>query len=376
MPVLLARYNISFLDAFGRPPRILPFEYFRSFKVQLNSNLVKLVLMMVLQVLQAFIQHEFKDFPGSSMVDRGKYLVLNLANSRILDERNWSGYVAPGSTIAMSMVVRKLLESSDSQEDRCPEPSCPGTWTKPETQSWVTWYVLDSRYMNHSVTKYYSPVCQKQILNFPAGNLNDGEEIAAQRPLNRGSSSGFAEYEQGSTGLRPTRPIRLGEERDGAELELEEDISFFKRIVQEITDLRHKPSKWWSVQPLMEETTDCLARFKLFGVYFQAVRAYALLGPVQGTGLSKALKYIEKSIFQESLSFETTLNRLLDLTLSDTKIFTPRTFFTEAPGEAVEHYFGKPEAEVWLTPIQLNFGSRYEYVSKSRCDYCSVSIWD
>jgi hypothetical protein len=87
------------------------------------------------------------------MVDRGKYLVLNLANSRILDERNWSGHVAPGSTIAMSMVVRKLLESSDSQEDRCPEPSCPGTWTKPESQSWVTWYVLDSRYMNHSVTK-------------------------------------------------------------------------------------------------------------------------------------------------------------------------------------------------------------------------------
>jgi hypothetical protein len=33
MPVLLAQYNISFLDAFGRPPRILPFEYFRSFKV-------------------------------------------------------------------------------------------------------------------------------------------------------------------------------------------------------------------------------------------------------------------------------------------------------------------------------------------------------
>ncbi|KAI0440391.1 hypothetical protein F4803DRAFT_527512 [Xylaria telfairii] len=33
MPTLLAKYNISFFDAIGRPPRILPYEYFRSFRV-------------------------------------------------------------------------------------------------------------------------------------------------------------------------------------------------------------------------------------------------------------------------------------------------------------------------------------------------------
>ncbi|KAI1745799.1 hypothetical protein F4680DRAFT_113646 [Xylaria scruposa] len=32
-PTLLSKYNISFLDAIGRPPRVLPYEYFRSFKV-------------------------------------------------------------------------------------------------------------------------------------------------------------------------------------------------------------------------------------------------------------------------------------------------------------------------------------------------------
>jgi hypothetical protein len=118
------------------------FEASRYKRTPISSGLM---LIVVSKVLQAFIQHEFKDYPGSSMVDRGKYLVLNLANTRILDERNGSGYVAPGSTIAISMVVHKLLESSNSQEDRCPESSCPGTWTKPETQSWVTWYVLECR---------------------------------------------------------------------------------------------------------------------------------------------------------------------------------------------------------------------------------------
>jgi hypothetical protein len=108
--------------------------------------------MVVSKVLQAFIQHEFKDFPGSAMVDQGRYLILNLANSRVLDEINWSCYVAPGSTIAMSMVVHKRLEPSNSQEDRCPESSCPGTWTKPETRSWVTWLVLECRLMSYLLT--------------------------------------------------------------------------------------------------------------------------------------------------------------------------------------------------------------------------------
>jgi hypothetical protein len=38
VPVILAKYNISFLDAIGRPPRVLPYEYFRSFKVHSPPN--------------------------------------------------------------------------------------------------------------------------------------------------------------------------------------------------------------------------------------------------------------------------------------------------------------------------------------------------
>lgn len=40
MPVLLAKYNISFLDTIGRPARVLPFKYFRTFKVGRKVTLV------------------------------------------------------------------------------------------------------------------------------------------------------------------------------------------------------------------------------------------------------------------------------------------------------------------------------------------------
>jgi hypothetical protein len=38
MSTPLAKYNITFLDAIGRPPRVLPYEYFRSFKVYIYDQ--------------------------------------------------------------------------------------------------------------------------------------------------------------------------------------------------------------------------------------------------------------------------------------------------------------------------------------------------
>lgn len=37
MPALLAKYNISFLDALGRPPRVLPYDIFQSLEVDALS---------------------------------------------------------------------------------------------------------------------------------------------------------------------------------------------------------------------------------------------------------------------------------------------------------------------------------------------------
>lgn len=124
MPVLLAKYNISFLDAIGSPPRILPIEFFRSFNV-----------------LQEFIHYEFKThkLPGRTWVDRGRYQIISLANNQSLNESTWSGSVGPGTTVAMSMVVRTISKSSAGSVSHCPERNCTGKWPKSKSLLWVKW---------------------------------------------------------------------------------------------------------------------------------------------------------------------------------------------------------------------------------------------
>ncbi|KAH7348387.1 hypothetical protein BKA65DRAFT_550458 [Rhexocercosporidium sp. MPI-PUGE-AT-0058] len=187
MPTLLAKYNISFLDAIGRPPRILPYEYFRSFKV-----------------LQAFIQHEFKTLPGSAWVDQGRYMILSLANYKALGEENWSSSVAPGSVVSMSMVVRRRLASSLSlARESCPEPSCPGTWVRSDAQSWAT-----------------CPTCDKIVLNSEKIATNFGQDAR----VSSHESQGIQRSTSGSQSLSQPVPWRQL---------LDDDISVFKRVVQE-----------------------------------------------------------------------------------------------------------------------------------------------
>ncbi|KUJ06837.1 uncharacterized protein LY89DRAFT_743474 [Mollisia scopiformis] len=193
MPKLLAQYNISFLDAIGRPPRVLPFEYFRSFKV-----------------LQAFIQDDFKSLPGGTWVDRGKYLIVSLANNRALNEQNWNRTIAPGAKVAMSMIVRKRLRSSTTNRERCPEPSCSGTWVRSKTESWET-----------------CPVCQKEILN---AVLDSAQDIATQDAMRTPLPSSAS---RPNLGLPSSLPTSLPSSTIRLESDIDEDISVFKRIVQE-----------------------------------------------------------------------------------------------------------------------------------------------
>jgi hypothetical protein len=39
-PTLIAKYNITFLDAIGRAPRVLPYEYFRSLYVSMLTRVL------------------------------------------------------------------------------------------------------------------------------------------------------------------------------------------------------------------------------------------------------------------------------------------------------------------------------------------------
>lgn len=195
MPVLLAKYNISFLDAIGRPARVLPFEYFRTFKI-----------------LQAFIEYEFRDLPGSAWVNHGKYLVLSLRNNRALNEENWDYSVAPGAKIAMSVLVKKRFGSNwTSDEECCPESSCLGTLKRRESQSWAT-----------------CSVCEKEVYTSVL-KISNVPETATETDNPRGNRQNSRQASSHQITFEPD----------------DEDISFFKRIAQEVLDggtLSEKPS--------------------------------------------------------------------------------------------------------------------------------------
>jgi hypothetical protein len=47
MLIPLVKYNITFLDIIGRPPRVLLYEYFRSFKVFIRPSGYKNLLAVI-----------------------------------------------------------------------------------------------------------------------------------------------------------------------------------------------------------------------------------------------------------------------------------------------------------------------------------------
>lgn len=121
MPTLLAKYNITFLDALGRQPRILPFEYFRSYRI-----------------LEAFIQEEFKNLPGSGLVKMGNYRLFSRTTPRAFSIENFGQLVKPGTTILMSMVTDNNLLLRE-EKITCPATTCPGSWERSSRTMWVTW---------------------------------------------------------------------------------------------------------------------------------------------------------------------------------------------------------------------------------------------
>lgn len=171
--------------------------------------------------------------------------------------------------------------------------------------------------MTYSLTIYYSPICQKQILTFPATNLKDVEEIAVQRSLNHSFSLGFpdSQYSRTSRSIHPTRPEP---KINDIEPELEEDISSFKRIVQEITDLQCKRSR--TVDTTLQAIIESLARFKLVDRAFIAAKEHLYSSePVGGVRVIQGLKCLH----DERLAFEKTVDRLLSLALDYSKLPTP-----------------------------------------------------
>jgi hypothetical protein len=67
------------------------------------------------------IQAEFKNKPGASLVMQKLYQIVS-ADGQMVTEDNWDAIAVPGSTVAMSMIMRNLRVRGS----KCPRPGCSG----------------------------------------------------------------------------------------------------------------------------------------------------------------------------------------------------------------------------------------------------------
>ncbi|KAG4429756.1 hypothetical protein IFR05_014760 [Cadophora sp. M221] len=102
-PNRLLSTNILFEDCLGQI-RSLDFAFFKHW-----------------DVFQSMIQSEFKNKPGASLVMQKLYQIVN-SDGQLVTKDNWENIVLPGSTVAMSMIMRNLRVRGS----QCPRPGCFG----------------------------------------------------------------------------------------------------------------------------------------------------------------------------------------------------------------------------------------------------------
>ena len=132
------------------------------------------------------------------------------------------------------------------------------------------------------------------------------EKSVVQRSLlNHGFSRRLPQYEEQFKALRPLHPIRPETEINDVEPELEDDISFFKRIVQAITDLRSDPSRFAQAAISIN-----LESFQIFDKTLFLVDELVYRGiTVYDTRFVHSLR----SLHKVKLAFKKTVKRLLGL---------------------------------------------------------------
>lgn len=67
------------------------------------------------------IQSEFKNKPGASLVMQKLYQIVS-PDGQLVTKDNWENIALPGSTVAMSMIMRNLRVRGS----QCPRPGCFG----------------------------------------------------------------------------------------------------------------------------------------------------------------------------------------------------------------------------------------------------------
>ena len=75
-------------------------------------------------------------------------------SNHVWSEPFWAS-ITPGSRVAMSMIVGKVIDQSvDLTVVRCPETSCSGSWQKEKTDTWATWLVMHFIHLYHHFLTY------------------------------------------------------------------------------------------------------------------------------------------------------------------------------------------------------------------------------
>jgi hypothetical protein len=184
--------------------------------------------------------------------------------------------------------------------------------------------------LSSRLTELYSPVCRKQILNL-SSNSNGVNESSVQRPSNNGAPGNSPEYKQHFNISRPAQPIRPTpppkEELEEIEPELDEDITPFRRVVQEIIDFRHKSSNL--NLPGIETIRVVLSKFDRLGGMFDLARED--LSPTTPRKVRRDFKKLNRELYTERLTFEDTAKRLLALSRTTFPESVTATSFEDQP---------------------------------------------
>jgi hypothetical protein len=114
--------TFQFEDVLGRSKN-LPYEYFRH-----------------IDVFRAFLQTEFRGFPGEQQVFDKQYSIMDTRGQQTqVNEEDWAVTVFPGATLVMSVLV-EMMVAQRMAAAKCPRLTCDGTGDYQEGQKlFLTW---------------------------------------------------------------------------------------------------------------------------------------------------------------------------------------------------------------------------------------------
>jgi hypothetical protein len=182
-------------------------------------------------------------------------MIFNLLNRQILDAQAWTTII-PGSKVAMSMVIRKHLQSeSNLTAVRCPTTKCSGSWPRGDTVSWAMWFVSNVIILCLGVSNLRydrSPICQKEVLHSVLDKPNNDHAMTRSPPKDIGNKQAELDFRTARYSKHILKPNLSGPQRSTASLEEgamieepeanEEEIAIFKRVVQQIVQFHETPS--------------------------------------------------------------------------------------------------------------------------------------